>query len=482
MNTYRKFARDVGMMGIVEILMNLKGVVLLPIITKSITVENYGIWTQFSTTLSLLTPFVLLGLHHALIRFLPAIKLTEEVRQQFWSIVGFVSLLSCILLLLFTFFALPLSEAIQTPPSFVLLLGFVLLFGAVDILFLNFFRAFQEIGKFSVFQIFTFVGDITLIGASVSIGYGAYGAVVSMLAVRMLSSGGMLFLVLKKIGFSVPKFSLLKEYLSFGLPTIINSIAYWIVQVSDRYLIAAFLGIAFVGYYAPAYSFGTMLNLFIFPVTLSLAPVISKLFASQQMEEIKTYLSFSLKYILAVMIPAVFGLSTLSRQLLRIFSTEEIASNASFIIPLVAASFLLYGIHAVVYQVLGLYKKMKLGGLVWLGAAFLNFFLNLIFIPRIGILGAALTTFLAYLVALSLIWYTASRYLSFPVDFVFIGKSLLSAFLMTLILMAFPPEGMLQTFGAIFLGALFYLLSMLFFKAFTKKELTFFLTLWKKER
>jgi len=104
-------------------------------------------------------------------------------------------------------------------------------------------------------------------------------------------------------------------------------------------------------------------------------------------------------------IPSVFGLSILIQQLLTIFSTSEIAQHSYYIVPFVALSTLLFGIYAVIAQIITLKKKTKIDGIIWMGAAFLNLGLNFFFIPKFGILGAAITTLAAYALALILTWY-----------------------------------------------------------------------------
>ena len=52
----------------------------------------------------------------------------------------------------------------------------------------------------------------------------------------------MLYLIIAEIGFAIPKLTRVREYLNFGLPLVPGSIANWIVNSSDRYLLALFLG------------------------------------------------------------------------------------------------------------------------------------------------------------------------------------------------------------------------------------------------
>jgi len=61
MAQYRKFVQDIGILGASNFIVSLRGLILLPILTKFLGPEKYGIWIQLSITLTLLTPFIVMG-------------------------------------------------------------------------------------------------------------------------------------------------------------------------------------------------------------------------------------------------------------------------------------------------------------------------------------------------------------------------------------------------------------------------------------
>lgn len=199
--------------------------------------------------------------------------------------------------------------------------------------------------------------------------------------------------------------------------------------------------------------------------------VLPKFFDDNKIQEVKTYLKYSLKYFLMITIPSVFGLSILSKQLLIIFTTKEIASNSYFVTPFVALSILLYGVCAIFTQILLLLQKTKVFGTIWTFAALLNIFLNFIFIPFLGILGAAITTLLAYLLAFLLILYYSFKEFSFEIDWFFIIKSVLASLLMTIFIFWFNPTGLSKTVMAVILGAVIYGVLIFLLNGFKRKEI-----------
>ncbi|MBI2113110.1 MAG: polysaccharide biosynthesis C-terminal domain-containing protein [Candidatus Wildermuthbacteria bacterium] len=204
----------------------------------------------------------------------------------------------------------------------------------------------------------------------------------------------------------------------------------------------------------------------------------AKLFSQNNSLEIQKYLGYTMNYMLLLVIPATFGLSLLSKQLLEILSTREISLNAYMVVPLVAISFLFFAAQGVFVQVLYLFKKTSVIGTIWFLGALLNLGSNFIFIPKFGLLGAAFTTLLAYLFVFGATWFFSSKYLSFAIEWKTLLKSVLASLLMSLAILFFRPEGLLETGVSIVLGTLLYALLLFGMKGIGKKEIEFFAKLF----
>ncbi len=474
MTSYHAFVKNIGIISWVNLLLFLERIILLPVITKLLGAENYGIWAQIGVTISLLSPLAVLGLNGAVVRFLAGEKTEEEIREGVYSVLTLVFIVSSIIALFLIIFTDPVANFFQTPSILIKILSFIIIFECLNSILLSILQTFQEVKKYSFFVIFKTLGEIGLVITALFLNHGLLGAIASLLAIRVVVFLMLFGLLLKKVRIKIPDFSRMKEYLAFSLPRVASSISYWILTSSDRYLITSFMGVLFVGYYTPAYTIGNLINFFIYPFFFMLPPVLSKLFDENNLGEIKTYLKYSLKYFLLISIPAVFGLSILSQELLTIFSTKEIALNAYHITPFIVLSILFYGISSFFDQILLLAKKTKIAGMIWVTAALVNLGLNFLFIPQFGILGAAITTLIAYLLAFLLTWYFSSKDLQFDVDWGFIGKSIFASLIMISAIIWFSPTGLFQTLATIFMGAILYGILIFLLKGLTKKEVNFF--------
>lgn len=475
MNEYKLFAQRVGLIGITNLIIGLSGIILLPILTKTLPIEEYGIWVQIIVTIGLIPAVAALGLPYTLVRFLAPAKKREEIRECFYSIVFIVLFTSVITFLLLFLFSESIAEALfDDNLTIARTLSLIIFIECLNALLLGFFRAYQQIKRYSIFSLLRTCLQMILVAYFVLSGYGILGAVIGLLISSFVLFLIQAFLIVSEIGITIPKLIRIREYLAFGLPLIPTALSHWVVNSSDRYVIGIFLGTAFVGYYSPGYVLGSIISMLLAPLIFMLPAVLSKCYDENNVEVVKTVLKYSLRYFLLLAIPSAFGLSLLSKPLLTILSTPEIALQGYLITPFVALSFLLFGAYAVIAQILTLNKKTKIEGAIWSMAAILNLGLNLIFIPYMGILGAAITTLIAFTFTFILIRYYAFKYLTFDIELRFILKSIVASIIMSLVIVKCDPTGILNVSIVIGACAVVYATALLLLGGIKKEEIEFF--------
>jgi O-antigen/teichoic acid export membrane protein len=475
---HQQFARRIGLIGITNLLISLSGIILLPILTKTLPIEDYGTYIQITVTIGLVPGVVMLGLPYTMVRFLAAAKSREEVQEGYYSIAGITILSAGLASVALFLLAEPIAVALfDGRTTITRILALTVFLECMNLLQYNYFRTFQQIKRYSSLLFLKTCLQLVLVGALVLAGYGIFGATIGLFITNLLLFIVMGALIVSRIGVAIPKFKRLKEYLSFGLPTVPGNLSSWVVNSSDRYVIALFLGTAYVGYYSPGYTLGNTINMFIAPLSFMLPAVLSKYYDEANLENVKTVLSYSVKYFLALAIPSVMGLSLLSKPLLTILTTPEIAEQGYLVTPFLALSGLLFGLYAVITQILILEKKTGVTGTIWILVAVLNLGLNIIVVPIMGIVGAAATTLAAFSLAFILSMYYSSKYLVFPVDVSFILKCICASTIMGVIVVIGGhqiPGTLIPTTLLIGVSALVYGACLLVLQGFKKEEIRFF--------
>jgi O-antigen/teichoic acid export membrane protein len=475
MSEYKLFTQRIGLVAALSLLVSLNAIILLPILTKNIPIVDYGVWIQITVTIGLGTIFTLLGLSSSTVRFLASAKERKDLQEGFYSVFSTVLLTSLVAASLLVLLSEPIAAIFFNDEAEVLkIASIIIIFSSLNEVFLNFFRTRQKIQRYSIFLFIKLASNLLLIAYFVSNGNGILGAVVGYLASEALTCLMMSVHTVYKLGFRIPDFSNIRKYLAFGIFIVPTTISTWVVSSSDRYLIGMFLGTTYVGYYSPGYTLGNMLTMLVTPFSFLLPAVLSKHYDESNMQTVRTLLEYSFKYFLTLAIPSAFGLSLLSKPILAILSTPQIAENGFLITPFTALSALMMGAYSIIYNVLILEKKTKDLSIIWLVAAALNMGLNFIFVPYFGIMGAAMTTLIAYTVAFLAITYRSFQFLRFNIDVIFILKSILASIVMSLLLLQWYPMDKLGILVSVAVGALTYVAVLVMLRGFKKNEIVFF--------
>jgi O-antigen/teichoic acid export membrane protein len=472
--SYQKFARDVGLIGAVHILTNLSSFFLLPIITKSLGTYDYGLWAQINITVSLISSLALMGLSMSLVRFLSSETDKEKIREAVYSILFFVTVSGLLASFLLYMFAEPLATfgfKDSGATYFIQAGSLLILLNVIEPITLFYFRVFRQIKKFSYFTLIEAFGKLLFILVLLKMGYGLLGVIAAILLIQGAIILIAFLTILSQIGFVIPRFTYLREYLQFSLPLTPNTLVRWVTESSDRYLVTYFLGLNSVGIYSAACSFGSLIQLFVSPLQLILLPELSKLYDENNIDEVIIYMSHSLRYFLLITLPAVFGLSALAKPLLSIFTTQDFLSGW-LVIPIIALSGLLAGIVQIFVNTLLIVKKTEIPTYINFAAAILNVLINLFLIPLIGIVGAAISTLIAYFFMAILCTHMSLKY--FKHDFYFhdIAKSVLSSVTMYFFVSHFEILTIRELFEVAGMGVLVYLFVMFMLGGFSDHELS----------
>jgi O-antigen/teichoic acid export membrane protein len=472
---HRIFIKRIALVGISKIVSSFRGLILLPILAKTLGATGYGIWSQILVTIGLLLPFMMLNLNSATVRFLPGEKDNKKISQGIFTViltVLFISIFFALVLFLFSGFFANILLKEPSATIFIKLTSALLILETLNQICLESFRVFGQIKKYSILSILQTILEIILISMLTLSGFGLFGALVTLMVARVVILLFSFFFIISHVGFSAPNISLLKPYLAFGLPFLPMVIFDTLINSSDRYIIGFFKGASAVGIYSATYSIGLLAIIFIYPIIYILSPTVFKFFDEGKIEKVKIYLSYSLKYFLLISIPSVFGLTILAKTILRTLTTSEfVLFNSIFIVFWVALSAVFYGLQSIYGQIIMIKKETNFFILAFGAGVAVNLILNIIFIPFLGVIMAAINTTIAYFVVATLIYFKSIKYIKFKIDFVFIFKSILASSIMSIGIYFLNPIGSVKIFLTVIVGAVIYFAVLTLVKAVSKEEI-----------
>lgn len=380
----------------------------IPIFTHLLTTSEYGSFALYTVWISMLTPFMGLGLHMSVGR--AKIEFKDSYYSYVSSIICFIFILfviSCLPLYLFKTELLELTDIpenlyilliIQVLMSLIISVGIGLLqfeFKYKTVSSINFIQAFFSI-LFSVLLIFYCFNDMKL-----------QGRVLGPFIIDFLLTVCVAFYILHK-----GKVFVNIEYWVFGLkysiPFIFGSLSYVINSQFDRLLINEYIGSSDAGIYSFAYSIGMLLLLIAIAVKQALNPWVYEKLDNEQSKPVKKVYVY---YIAVFSIITIF-LMYMSPELVKILSDKEYWGGIEILPWIIVAAYI---------QVLILnesetqmfLKKTAINSFVIILGAALNIALNYKYIPEYGAVGAAITTLVTYVVMFIIIYLLNLRYFTY---------------------------------------------------------------------
>jgi O-antigen/teichoic acid export membrane protein len=272
------------------------------------------------------------------------------------------------------------------------------------------------------------VSAITLGTALVTLKLGAFAPLLGLATGYVL--GGM---TLQALGWKTCRVRLvtpvLKQLLRYGLPLAATLALSYVVSSSDRFLIAYYLGEQAAGIYAASYDMvSQFLVMLMMIINMAAYPLVITALEQSGAEAARVQLARNLWLLLAASVPATLGMVLFAPQIASLVLGKSFRQAGTVIIPWIAAATLLAGVRSYYFDLAFQLGKQTIGQLWVVGSsAVVNFVLNMVLIPRTGMLGAAWATIAAYAVALLLSVLLGRRAFTVPLNWRGAGQVLLAA-------------------------------------------------------
>lgn len=387
---------------------------LLPVITRILDAQ-YTLYDLCMTTVLFLNPFLNLGLQSSVVRYYFHYETPAEQRSFYNTSVIFLIAISVPTVGLLFYFSRDLSGLLFQDASRPELFRLTVMISALTALSLQplaLLRAQEKTFTYSLLQLVR--------------GFAGPGSIFVLLVVFRLGISGILWgeliglLVLTAAGTAVSwrwlypvfDFKKLKPLLAFGLPLLPVGIGGALLTVSDRYILRSHLSLEAMAPYSLGFRVGMALSLLIQALQLSWIPSALNLAKSGSKTSIaKSVLALQLFLFGMAMATAVFA-----PELVRVFAPGKVFIGAHAIIPWIAFSYAIHGVVVLIGAAFAIARRTAWSSLAFCSAGAAKVGLSLLFIPRYGIMGAAVTTLVAFIFELGLCYFIAQRVYRLPFD------------------------------------------------------------------
>lgn len=485
MSIYKKFAKDVGIVGISTIVMKLRPIIFLPILTAFLTTSEYGVYATLLVTVSFLLPFGTFGIESGIIRILAAEKEKRRVSHAMITVLLFASLSTVFIAFLFFLSADLMANTVFGDPNSVNAIKIASLWVPLQALLgicTAFFQMRQKMHIYSIINLANGFLPVILGAFFLYSGYGLLELIWSFVIVQTLLILFAITVIIKDVGVSKPDFHILMPYLKFGLPIVLATFSGTLLNVGDRYVVGFMMGAAAVGIYSVAYSIGSTVMIALSPIYTALLSPTSKSYEVRRHHEVKNYINYSIRYFLMLAIPATIGLSIISKPLTSSLANENFLLGSYGVTAIVALSAIFSGLYTITSIVFFLKKRVVLSVMLMASFGLLNVLLNIPFVMCFGLFGAALATLVCFLGLFVASVILIRNYMVPKFDLIFITKCIVSSVIMGLLLQYINPYGWVRILGSIVLSAAVYISVLFCLRSFNRKEISFFMGVFRGDK
>ena len=407
-NTLARLVKQSSIYGIGAVVTPLIGFIMLPLYTRALTPEDYGVLAITTVLQAILSITFTLGMNAGLARIYFSYDLKAERQAVIVSSIIFSGVVLTAIVGVLWGGTAQVSALMLDVPQGELFVKFVLLASALNAgvkILLSALRAEERallytgitIGRF----LLTLTGNILFV---IVFQRKVRGVLEAGLISHAISYIVLLGAVLrgKKLVFSFRKIS---EILAFGLPLLPAALAAWALNMSNRYFLKHYATVEDVGLFSLGYKMASILNILITqPFRMAWGPYMYSVAKKPNAKEIYKRV---LVYFVFVAVWCGLGLSVCAEEALILLTTPEYYP-AAFVVPLLVVGAILRAIDGILVAGIHLTNKTHYASLSFIITAGFSLVFNYVGISYWGMFGAALATMASHII-LNVLYFTISQ-------------------------------------------------------------------------
>jgi O-antigen/teichoic acid export membrane protein len=402
------------------------GLVLLPIYTKHLTVTDYGILGIVEITSQLLIAVFGLSLYRAFNRWYWDKEFKNKQRSIFFTSLVFLFFIAILMFICFYSISEKLSFLLFDSVEYKYLFNLMMISAGLQIVVMMI-SALMRIQVKSALYTFTNVIKliITLLITIYFIAYlkknveGIYEAQIIGFTIYILILAKYVLSNIK-IKFEL---KILKGMLAFSFPLMLASISGVLLTIADRYCLRFLDNLSTVGSYSLGYKISNTIKIFVIRSgQMAISPVIYKLMDAPNNKrfyaKIMTYFTF-------VVMICVIGMSLFGKEVIKFLVKNHDFWDAYKIIPIISFSLLFGMLKDTAMIGINILKKTQILASVIIIMSVFNVVLNIILIPYLHSMGAAIATLITQFVFFIVIYKYSQKFYYIPFEINKIVKMIL---------------------------------------------------------
>ena len=450
-----------------RVLIMAAGFISFPILTRIFSVSEYGILGLITTTIFIAEAIAKFGFPNSIVRFYQNLK-SQNNLSSFYStmVLGSAGIAASISILFIFVGPFMLKGVIEANNLYLLSFVPILVFISCTFdIFTSFLRAEQITKLYNLIIVIYRYGSISLsIFIVIFLIRGLNGFYIGQMISGAMIVIFLIYILGKKRKISVEGFSkqILGDAIRFGLPLVWAELGHLVLNYADRYLIQLFLGSTSLGLYTAGYNLATYVaEVIMYPINYAMTPIYMDVLVNKGEEQTRGFFTKIFTYFILIISPVVFGFIAVGGDLLSFLASSKYVS-AHTILPYIVVGQSIYACSIILNSGLFIRKKTYLVTMTMVAVCLLKVAINMVLIPRFGILGAAQATLVSYVFYTVIITYFAFREFRFQINYGRILLYLAAGYAMYLVINAMDGRSAFNNLlMKILAGAIIYIVLIL---------------------
>lgn len=400
--------------GIGSIVVNGSSFLLIPIYTQYLTPTEYGILGSVTIMNSLIISVLGLGFSGVISRFYYDFDDSKEWRSFFSSTSKFMLVFGLLVTLSLFFYGEPLLDRLFKSVRFepYLKLGIWIGFlGIIPSVPLALLQVKGEALKYRGFTMLSFVIlTFFMVLFVIWMKQGVLGGLRAQLIAGILM-GIMYIYYIAKEGTTAVSVKHIPVALKFGLPLMLYSFSGLITEMSSRYFVERFASLSDLGIFNLAQQYSSGLILVISAVNMAWVPI----FYERAKENNSEVFSKFGMYLVAFAASIGLLMSLYAHEFVTLIAAKSY-SGASEVIPILILSYFVgNGLWILFVNPICYTKQTKYLPLLTAISGISCLFLNILLVPQLGILGAAISLLISYIILICFAFWISNKV--FPIRY-----------------------------------------------------------------
>lgn len=395
MSENKELIKNTLILGIGQLVPSLVGILLIPLLTVNLSATEYGLYDLVIMLITLILPILTMQIQQGSFRFLLSSKSKQEQGIYIFTSYIYVLFVTAIFLpIVYSMLSIYFESRFAS-----IMISFQIFSQALFLLQGQIARGLNKNIVYSMGIAIYGVSNMSIIFLLRALDKICYENVIGSMAVSYFIAAMCSIVCTKTYRyFKIRNFSFacLKSLLKFSAPIVPSSISFWVVNLSDRLIITSFLGLYSNGIYSVANKIPSIYvsayNIF----NLAWTETAVKVYDKNNSEDYYSKLFNQLFKLLLGGLAILIGLNFLIFKIL----VKGEYGDAYVLVPVLYIGVFLNSLVSFLGGVYIALAKTKNLGISSVAGAIINVLLNLLLVNKIGLMAAAISTLVSYLVIL----------------------------------------------------------------------------------